>query len=878
VESRAINAQFKDFLRALAASIVATLCAIGVAWLAWYHPLAPAGAVLVCASVAVLTFMWPDRWAWWLLPALPVAGLMTWTGWLAVEELDLLVLAVAAGGYARLALGQAGLRKRSHAWPATVWLLAGVVAVTLLGVWRALEGVRTENVFGWWQGYREPINSLRLAKAVVLACLLLPLARSAWRDNPAVASARLTTALCGTLLVTALGVVWERLAFPGLLNFASDYRATGLFWEAHVGGAPLDAVLALTMPFAAAALAQSKTQRGKVLPLLALGCGLYACLVSYSPIAYLAVALGLLMWWMLHTRLQTRRNGPELRPNAQNPQRSRRASQFPQRLPALLWLLLYGALALWLFPVFGYRGLLALLGAVALMLPLQGLRSRLASAPLLVALLAGAVGGLAVLAIAWSLPKGLYLAYGLVWSLGAGMLAWVWVRGAPMGVFSAVAAAMALLVVMAALGQHWGGAPGAWHAAAAAIVLAVVLLVATMRPRPSWPDSLPWQGQLLAGMAALSLCVGVWGGGGYMGARLSAGSDDGLSRLAHWSRAMALLDGPADWFIGKGLGRFAAEFAASGRPEDEPGDLRLALHKDGNVLVFTSAATSLNSREALRLSQRVTAPAGVIGNPPVPAVLRVNVRSDSAMSLVAEICAKNLLYPQGCTTGQVEVPAAPKPRDWQRVEVRLIGAAPSAGPGYAPRPLTFSLAIDSPNKRVEIDQLSLVDAQGRELLKNGSFELGLAHWFISSERNHLPWHAKNLGVHLLVEQGLVGLAVWALALAAALWRVVWGAASNRTLAPALAAAMVGVLVVGAVDSLLDMPRVALLLTLLTGLALTLPVSRRGGDGDSVQLGLDTRSADSRQSTHLSRHSRLDSSRHSHSSRRSGRSGRPDRHG
>jgi len=131
---------------------------------------------------------------------------------------------------------------------------------------------------------------------------------------------------------------------------------------------------------------------------------------------------------------------------------------------------------------------------------------------------------------------------------------------------------------------------------------------------------------------------------------------------------------------------------------------------------------------------------------------------------------------------------------------------------------------------------------------------------------------------LLVEQGLVGLAVWALALAAALWRVVWGAASNRTLASALAAAMVGVLVVGAVDSLLDMPRVALLLTLLTGLALTLPVSRRGGDGDSVQLGLDTRSADSRQSTHLSRHSRLDSSRHSHSSRRSGRSGRPDRHG
>jgi len=874
----AINAQFRDFIRALGASIVATLCAIVVAWLAWYHPLSPAGAVLVCASLAVLTFMWPDRWALWLLPLLPVAGLMTWTGWLVVEELDLLVLAVAAGGYTRLALGRAGLRQRSQAWPVTGWLLAGVVAVTLLGVWRALDGVGTEHVFGWWQGYREPTNSLRLAKGIALACLLLPLAQSVWRDNPAVASARLTTALCGTLLMAALSVVWERLAFTGLLNFASDYRATGLFWEAHVGGAPLDAVLALTMPFAAAALVQSKTRRGLVLPLLGLGFGLYASLVSFSRIVYLAVPLGLMVWWLSNTLLQARRTGPALRPNAQNPGLPKSASTFAQGLAAGLWLLLYAALAAWLFPLLGYRGLLALLGAVALILPLQGLRSRLALGPLLVALLAGVVGGLAVLAIAWALPKGPYVAYGLVWCLGVGMLGWVWTRGAPMGVFAAVAAAMAVLLIVPAVGQHWGGAPAAWRAAAVAAVLAVVLVVATLRPRPSWPDSLPWQGKLLAGMAALSLCVGVFGGGAYMGSRLASSGDDGLGRVAHWSRAVALLSGPADWFIGKGLGRFAAELSAGGRPEDEPGEVRLAPRKDGNTVVFTSAATAMGSNEALRLSQRVAAPAGVVGDPPVPAVLRMNVRSDARFSLVAEICAKNLLYPEGCTAGQVEVQAAAKASDWQRVELRLKGAPPTTGPWYAPRPLTFSVAIDSPSKRIEIDQLSLVDAEGRDLLKNGSFERGLAHWFISSDRNHLPWHAKNLGVHLLVEQGLVGLAMWTLALAVALWRLLWGPASNRSLAPALAAALVGVLVVGGVDSLVDMPRVAFLMTLLMGLALTLPVSRRTGNGDSVHLGLDSRAAGSRQSTQLSRHSRLDHSRHSHGSRRSGRSGRSNRQG
>ena len=38
----------------------------------------------------------------------------------------------------------------------------------------------------------------------------------------------------------ALATVWERTAFTGLLNFSSDYRATALFWEMHVGGTALD--------------------------------------------------------------------------------------------------------------------------------------------------------------------------------------------------------------------------------------------------------------------------------------------------------------------------------------------------------------------------------------------------------------------------------------------------------------------------------------------------------------------------------------------------------------------------------------------------------------------------------------------------------------
>jgi hypothetical protein len=91
-------------------------------------------------------------------------------------------------------------------------------------------------------------------------------------------------------------VVWERLAFTGLANFSSDYRATGLFWEMHVGGAALDAVLALSVPFAVAALVTARVPWRWAVAALAAGAG--ACtrhLVTFSRIVYLAVPLGVLV-------------------------------------------------------------------------------------------------------------------------------------------------------------------------------------------------------------------------------------------------------------------------------------------------------------------------------------------------------------------------------------------------------------------------------------------------------------------------------------------------------------------------------------------------------------------------------------------------------
>jgi hypothetical protein len=134
----------------------------------------------------------------------------------------------------------------------------------------------------------------------------------------------------------------------------------------------------------------------------------------------------------------------------------------------------------------------------------------------------------------------------------------------------------------------------------------------------------------------------------------------------------------------------------------------------------------------------------------------------------------------------------------------------------------FAVAMDIRNTRMVVGRLGLVDSSGRELLANGDFQDGLAHWFFTSDRWHLPWHAKNAGLHLLFEQGLLGLGAFGLLAAAALARLCAGAARHHPLAPPLAAGIVGVLVVGLIDSLFDMPRVAFLACWLLSAALMLP--------------------------------------------------------
>ena len=396
-------------------SVLALVSGAASLALAVHYPLAPAVMTALVLAGWAAFFAWPQLWPLLVPALLPIIGLMPWTGWITFEELDILVLAVAAGGYARLAwpvranaMGDGGARNGVPGMAVLAWLLALLFAAsTLVAVGRGFADAGGFS-FGWFQGYLEPMNSVRLGKSIFLALLVLPLWQSAVRQDPQRAQRLLAWGLMLGLAGAALATVWERAAFTGLLNFSTDYRTTALFWEMHVGGAALDGFLALTVPFALRELMVARTPARWGFAAAVLALGAYACLTTFSRGVYLAVPIGAVVFLGLHAR-QIKLLAPAPSSGAMPTSQADNG----MRLGATLWLMVgFGAGAAWMFQTSGYRGMAALLGTVVLMLPLAQVLRRFKAGQWLAGVALGLVLVLVAGSIGWLLPKGAYVAWG----------------------------------------------------------------------------------------------------------------------------------------------------------------------------------------------------------------------------------------------------------------------------------------------------------------------------------------------------------------------------------------------------------------------------------------------------------------------------------
>ncbi len=323
---------------------------------------------------------------------------------------------------------------------------------------------------------------------------------------------------------------------------------------------------------------------------------------------------------------------------------------------------------------------------------------------------------------------------------------------------------------------------------------------------------------VVAGGGALSLARALEGD--FLAYRFSLTSRDAEQRMAHWRDALSLIpSSPASHAVGMGLASYPAIHFRDERASRRAGTYALREH-DGDRHVVLTGGSPLFFEQRVRVRQRTRY------------TFAARLRAvDGPTPVVALLCEKSLRYSVRCVHLQTMAPAG---HEYVRVEgviqTRGVGAPVTGILGVnIRRPVTLALFVHQPAGSVVVDDVELVGPDGRNRIRNGGFADGMDHWHFSADDPD-PWHIANLWLHLYFEQGLLGAAAFTVLVLAALARAVRAARAGSGAALVLVASLGGVLLIALLGSLLDAPRVAMLIYLLTFCAALSPAFPRSARG------------------------------------------------
>ena len=204
-----------------------------------YRPLLLVIALVVYAGLLRLN---PGAWPVWILALLPLLDFAPHSGRMFWSEFDTLLLVTLGVCYWRLSPGPLSNFRRMGLRLLAAFAVSAMLGV-LIGLWPLAP--LDDNAFS---SYMSPYNALRAAKGLFFALAFLPLLARQWED-PARTARRLALGMSLGVMAEIVYVLWERVTFSGLLNFATDYRITGSFPGMHIGGAYIECYLAMSLPF-----------------------------------------------------------------------------------------------------------------------------------------------------------------------------------------------------------------------------------------------------------------------------------------------------------------------------------------------------------------------------------------------------------------------------------------------------------------------------------------------------------------------------------------------------------------------------------------------------------------------------------------------------
>ncbi len=778
---------------------IGVLFVLAFVWASSVYPFhaTPLGPLLLIYGAALL---WrPPLWLFAVPVLLAALDLAPWTGWFFLEEVDLVLMLTCAIGYLRAS----HLVRHARLPPPLMVCLLLMALGSGYACYHAIQPVAAldANAFS---NYLSRYNGLRLLKSWIWPLALLPLMLC--HTGPALVRVRthfMPGMLCA-LGVVALAATWERWAFPGLWDFASDYRTSAPFSSMHTGGAALDGFLALATPLIGLWLTRRAQPHQVCAALVLLTGATYAGLSTFSRGLYLAYACAaLLAAGLLLVRARLR------------------ATLTLSRVALSLALLCVSSLALAaLFVSSGYRGLAALLVLIGAGMFVGGTASVVQLPALLACSALIGAGTLALLTLGNATSAGpLAAPYVLFVGAAAVLLYCVWRVRTPHVWSAACLIAFACMAqATAAIAYHWAGPDGLKGVAPA---LAMTCIAATFHAirRPAWPVPRSMAASVLAGLIVLGVAIPV-AVSYHAHARFASAAIDLDTRLRHWRQTLQMMDSDlATHAFGMGLGSYPARYFWHNPARDQPASFAYIDEDGRRFLRLASAAYGIGYGEVIRILQRLA----IERNSSYLVALDLR-RRDVHATLQAAVCERQLLYPQNC----VALPFGLRSPVgiWTHMATVVKSGQLDGANWPLSAPTQLEMAVLGEQASIDIDNVSVTALKsGAELVRNGNFSHANDYWFFSSDRHHLPWHVKNLEVYLLFELGWTGLLTFCLMIVISLATLTRRALAGDSAATAYAAAICAFLVVGQFDSLLDVPRLTLLfiLFLVATLLLAYPV-------------------------------------------------------
>lgn len=289
-----------------------------------------------------------------------------------------------------------------------------------------------------------------------------------------------------------------------------------------------------------------------------------------------------------------------------------------------------------------------------------------------------------------------------------------------------------------------------------------------------------------------------------LGSRFKLTGQDAQSRFDHYSEALEIRDpGMQTEVIGMGLGTFPGtyerrrahfETLAKYSFDGPPGRRYLTLSTGDNLYV----------------GQKIDA------KPNTPYLMAFKYRSrDRKFTVIATICEKWLLHSRKCSWYSFKLESTDgKWKNFAKpIKTNEVGQ-PAGQIGFlSTRPIRMSIYAVGASYGVSLDNIELIDSDGKNLIQNGDFKGNNDHWFWTVD-NHLAWHTKNLAVNVLFEQGWLGVTGVSVLVLLALGGLVRAVFQGRSDAVLWLAALTGYLINGFVVSGFDQPRLTMLFYLI----------------------------------------------------------------